>query len=163
MCPHTPQIDPCAYFITTVSSPIHTIRLESPLGWVRLQVGYTAGLATVLLLRTGRINLPKAPSSGFRSLIPVSAPTPPQSFWTRQLSDPEQKVCPWPGSLNETLRLPEARGLGTRAGRASLSPHTRVAKEGGIESVYFPSLSSISSSRRHGHRLDGSSGDQDSG
>ena len=78
MCPHTPQIDPCAYFITTVSSPIHTILLESPLGWVRLQVGYTAGLATVLLLRTGRINLPKAPSSGFRSLIPVSAPTPPR-------------------------------------------------------------------------------------
>ena len=53
--------------------------------------------------------------------------------------------------------------MGTRAGRASLRTHSRVAKEGGIESVYFPSLSSISSSRPHGHRLDGSSGDQDSG
>ena len=69
----TPQIDPCAYFIATLSST-HTIRLESPLVWGRLRVGYTARLANALLLRTGGINLPKAPSSGFISLIPVPPP-----------------------------------------------------------------------------------------
>lgn len=147
MCPHTPQIDPCAYFITTVSSPIHTIPLESQLGWVRLQVGYTVPVWPMSSSRgQGRINLPKAPSSGFISLIPIPPPpTPaPTSSELGNSQTPEQKCVPGQGALMRPCvsRRPEVWVL--RAGRASAPPYSKRRRH---DVVYFPSLSSISSFR----------------
>lgn len=44
--------------------------------------------------------------------------------------------------------------MGTRAGRASLCPDRRVAEEGGIASLYSPSLSSTFSARPHENRVE---------
>ncbi|CAI9159491.1 unnamed protein product [Rangifer tarandus platyrhynchus] len=48
-------------------------------------------------------------------------------------------------------------------GSRLLEPPYSGEKEGGIDLVYSPSLSSMSSARPHGNGLDGSSADRDSG
>lgn len=84
-----------------------------------------------LRLRTGRCNVPKAPSPGFPSSLPPFHPAPsglgnsqPQSrLWFPRLGRLGDPRIPHP---------PEAGGLEMRACGASLVPNTRVAKGGGI-------------------------------